>query len=171
MPKQNTEAIAYADTGTFDNGEGEQFPIDSPQFREWLMVEDNTSFRFECGDNSYRARREIYTGSVYWYAVKKVAGKVVRRSIARPDSVDLATLKAVAETIRKPVEKKVDSATTASVTDTVSKQPIRQPEIDELRSLLNEQNLQIAGLQTELLAVRNELAELRKNSLPRQKAA
>ncbi|NMG20700.1 GIY-YIG nuclease family protein [Brasilonema bromeliae] len=72
----------------------------TPSFEQWLQ--DNISFRVEAGENSYRARKESYTSNDYWYAVKKVDGKLHKKFIGKSDEVTCDRLKEVADVIRQP---------------------------------------------------------------------
>ncbi|MFM6726073.1 MAG: hypothetical protein ACKPJF_16795, partial [Dolichospermum sp.] len=63
----------------------------------------NASFKFTAGfggENSYRARKEVLGGVVYWYAFKKVNGKLHKRYIGKPHEVTHNRLCEVAKSIR-----------------------------------------------------------------------
>lgn len=77
-----------------------QISFDNPEFSQWL--EANTSFRFEAGENSYRARKERLSSGVYWYAYKKVAGKLHKRYIGKTEEVTYIRLLEIAQGIRQP---------------------------------------------------------------------
>ncbi|MFM6278952.1 MAG: hypothetical protein ACKN9K_11480, partial [Dolichospermum sp.] len=67
----------------------------------WLG--ENASFKFTAGfggENSYRARKEVLGGVVYWYAFKKVNGKLHKRYIGKPHEVTHKRLCEVAKSIR-----------------------------------------------------------------------
>ncbi len=75
--------------------------IDSDTWFQWL--EENTSFKFTAGfggKDSYRARKEVLGGVVYWYAFKKVNGKLHKRYIGKPHEVTHNRLCEVAKSIR-----------------------------------------------------------------------
>lgn len=89
--------------------------LDTPAFLNWL--ESNKSFRFEAGTggcDSYRARKETLSGVDYWYAVKKVNGKLHKRFIGKSEDVTHPRLIEVSKLIRQP--------------STRNKQPIDNPE-------------------------------------------
>lgn len=80
---------------------GSLIKIDSDSWFQWL--EENASFKFVAGfggDDSYRARKEVLGGVVYWYAFKKVNGKLHKRYIGKPREVTHNRLCEVARSIR-----------------------------------------------------------------------
>ncbi len=90
--------------------------LDTPAFLTWL--ESNKSFRFEAGTggcDSYRARKETLSGVDYWYAVKKVNGKLHKRFIGKSEDVTHPRLVEISKLIRQP--------------STRNKQPIDNPEL------------------------------------------
>lgn len=90
--------------------------LDTPAFLTWL--ESNKSFRFEAGIggcDSYRARKETLSGVDYWYAVKKVNGKLHKRFIGKSEDVTHPRLVEISKLIRQP--------------STRNKQPIDNPEL------------------------------------------
>ncbi|MFM6220507.1 MAG: hypothetical protein ACKPDM_09095, partial [Dolichospermum sp.] len=75
--------------------------IDSDSWFQWLG--ENASFKFTAGfggEDSYRARKEVLGGVVYWYAFKKVNGKLHKRYIGKPHEVTHNRLCEVAKSIR-----------------------------------------------------------------------
>ncbi|MFM6266595.1 MAG: hypothetical protein ACKPFA_08855 [Dolichospermum sp.] len=80
---------------------GKLIKIDSDRWFQWLG--QNASFKFTAGfggENSYRARKEVLGGVVYWYAFKKVNGKLHKRYIGKPHEVTHKRLCEVAKSIR-----------------------------------------------------------------------
>jgi hypothetical protein len=80
---------------------GNLIKIDSDSWFQWL--EENASFKFTAGfggEDSYRARKEVLGGVVYWYAFKKVNGKLHKRYIGKPHEVTHNRLREVAKSIR-----------------------------------------------------------------------
>ncbi|MFM6442573.1 MAG: coiled-coil domain-containing protein [Dolichospermum sp.] len=80
---------------------GKLIKIDSVKWFQWLG--ENASFKFSAGfggENSYRARKEVLGGVVYWYAFKKVNGKLHKRYIGKPHEVTHNRLCEVAKSIR-----------------------------------------------------------------------
>lgn len=102
MPKRTSNAyLSLEQYCLYD--EGERIEPDTGEFTRWLH--SNDSFRVEAGDNSYRARKESYTGIDYWYGVKKVAGKLHKRFIGKTEEVTHERLGAIARNIRQPSAK------------------------------------------------------------------
>ncbi len=80
---------------------GNLIKIESDSWFQWL--EENTSFKFTAGfggEDSYRARKEVLGGVVYWYAFKKVNGKLHKRYIGKPHEVTHNRLCEVAKSIK-----------------------------------------------------------------------
>ncbi|MFM6910260.1 MAG: hypothetical protein ACKPKT_26610 [Dolichospermum sp.] len=80
---------------------GNLIKIDSDSWFQWLG--ENASFKFTAGfggEDSYRARKEVLGGVVYWYAFKKVNGKLHKRYIGKPHEVTHNRLCEVAKSIR-----------------------------------------------------------------------
>lgn len=79
--------------------EGEMIELESKAWLEWLS--SNVSFRFiagEGGSQSFTARKESIKGGggLYWYAYKKVAGKLHKSYIGQSEDLSLDKLKEVA---------------------------------------------------------------------------
>ena len=76
--------------------------VDSQAWFAWLTAND--SFRFVAGDNSYRARKEynIPAKTDYWYAVKKVNGKLHKKFIGKTEQMTHARLIEISKLIMQP---------------------------------------------------------------------
>ena len=76
--------------------------VNSAAWFDWLAAND--SFRFNAGDNSYRARKEfnIPAKTDYWYAVKKVGGKLHKKFIGKTEQVTHARLIEISRLIMQP---------------------------------------------------------------------
>ncbi|MBD2566413.1 hypothetical protein [Anabaena lutea] len=120
-----------AKNSTYLTTEDGQISLESPDFIQWL--EANGSFGFEAGENSYRARKDKLPTGVYWYAYKKVSGKLHKRYIGKTEEVNYTRLHQVAQgirqtSVRQPKQIEVQSQDTpSSVLETL------QVEIRELR--------------------------------------
>jgi len=80
--------------------ENEAIELDTSDFCNWLK--NNESFKFVSGiggTHSYRARKE--KGN-YWYAIKKVNGKIHKQFIGKSEQVTHSRLLEVAQTILQP---------------------------------------------------------------------
>lgn len=119
MPKEISTACLSLELRCLGE-DGRRIEADSPEFLEWLQ--NNGSFRVEAGDNSYRARKESYTGVDYWYAVKKVKNKLHKRFIGRTEEVTCDRLTAVADNIRQPSAKSAQQEVTQSTDQSELKQ-------------------------------------------------
>ena len=106
--------------------DGREIELDTPAFLDWL--EQNDSFRFEAGvggEDSYRARKEKLSGVDYWYAVKKVSGRLHKKFLGRSSEVTQNRLIEVAQTIRQPPKskKQPEDTTPTATSSTQSEQP------------------------------------------------
>lgn len=82
--------------------DGSIVALDSQKFLVWL--ENNQSFRFDCGlvgKDGYTARKER---TDYWYAYKKIAGKLHKVYIGNGTSITMARLLEVAEKLQNSVD-------------------------------------------------------------------
>lgn len=99
---------------------GKVFELDSPKGSTWL--ESVTSFRYEPTGASkpYTVRKEPKKGGDYWYAYRKVAGKLHKRYIGRDAELTIAKLEEIAETLNTPQQARVPEMVTKKVTETVT---------------------------------------------------
>ncbi len=103
LKEKKPDNIASDIKQTLETENGESIAISSPVFLEWL--ETHNSFKFIAGaegDNSYRARKEFLSGDHYWYAVKRVDGKLHKKFIGKSKDVTYQRLCEVAEIIKQP---------------------------------------------------------------------
>lgn len=94
--------------GIMELPSGKCFAVNSQQWWSWLNSDDAESFRFECdfGVKGYRARREeikARSGS-FWYAYKRVEGKLRKRYLGKSEELSLERLESVAYDLAKPAE-------------------------------------------------------------------
>ncbi|KAB8316110.1 hypothetical protein SD81_028420 [Tolypothrix campylonemoides VB511288] len=134
---------------------GQEIELDTPAFLNWL--EQNDSFRFEAGvggEDSYRARKEKLSGVDYWYAVKKVSGRLHKKFIGRSNEVTRNRLIEVSQTIRQPPKskKQVEDATATKTSSTQNEQPqqnaitVLTEQMAELKQLVIQQQKAIEEL-------------------------
>lgn len=142
MPKESSSAYLSLDNGYLDDS-GKQIEADTEEFHDWLQ--NNDSFRVDAGENSYRARKESYTGTDYWYGVKKVAGKLHKRFIGKTEEVTRDRLSAVADNIRQPSAKSTPQAVVQPVV-----QPVEQIDLGQKIVALE---AQVAVMQQQLTMV------------------
>jgi hypothetical protein len=131
--------------GLVETESGKVFELDSPKGTKWL--ESVKSFRYEpSGKNKpYTVRQEKKKGGDYWYAYRKVAGKLHKRYIGATSSLSIPKLEEIAEALNTPQQTRVTEIVTVPVT--------YKPADDELAAL----KAQVQALQESLEALRNEL--------------
>jgi hypothetical protein len=95
--------------GIMELPDGHCFEIGSHEWWEWVSSDKAESFRFECdhGVKGYRARKESIksrSGS-FWYAYKRVGGKLRKRYLGKSDELTLERLESAAYDLAKPTER------------------------------------------------------------------
>lgn len=129
--------------------DGKLIKMDSPAFLAWL--EANKSFRFEAGTggcDSYRARKESLSGIDYWYAIKKVSGKVHKRFLGKSEDIIHARLIEISKLIRQPSAKNRQPIDNLDIQPELIPQP--QGELDnrvaQLEQLVNQLQSEVVSL-------------------------
>ena len=94
--------------GIMELPDGHCFEVGSREWWEWVKSDKAESFRFECdhGVKGYRARKEDIksrSGS-FWYAYKRIDGKLRKRYLGKSDELSLGRLESVAYDLAKPTE-------------------------------------------------------------------
>jgi ATP/maltotriose-dependent transcriptional regulator MalT len=74
--------------------------LDSPAWRAWLR--EGRSFRFVSHGGVFTARRETRTGQNYWYAFRRINGRLHSAYIGKPNDVCGKRLHEVARDIARP---------------------------------------------------------------------
>ena len=107
MPK-DFDYVVLDNDKTFETSPGNPIQLDTPKWFNWLADGENNSFRFNADDNSYRARKEYnkLQDTHYWYAVKKVSGRLHKKFIGKSEQVTHDRLCEVAKTITVPPKPK-----------------------------------------------------------------
>lgn len=87
---------------------GKCFEVNSQEWWAWVNSDEAESFRFECdfGVKGYRARKEeikARSGS-FWYAYKRVEGKLRKRYLGKSNELSLERLESVAYDLAKQTE-------------------------------------------------------------------
>jgi LuxR family maltose regulon positive regulatory protein len=85
MPKVESGYL-YADVGSL--------AVDSPEWLSW--VQSHTAFYFQSTGGTFTARRELRSGSWYWYAYRKRQGKLLKRYIGKSEELTSVRLGEVA---------------------------------------------------------------------------
>jgi hypothetical protein len=95
-------------TGIMELPDGHCFEVGTHEWWEWVNSDKAESFRFECehGVKGYRARKEgikSRSGS-FWYAYKRIDGKLRKRYLGKSEELTLERLESVAYDLAKPTE-------------------------------------------------------------------
>ena len=79
--------------------EDSAFELESPEGARWLKSPTTKSFRYEsvCGHEPFTAAKKTARGIDYWYASKKVVGKLRQKYIGRAGDLTQKKLEEVAE--------------------------------------------------------------------------
>ena len=94
--------------GIMELPDGHCFEVVTHEWWEWVNSDKAESFRFECehGVKGYRARKEgikSRSGS-FWYAYKRIDGKLRKRYLGKSEELTLERLESVAYDLAKPTE-------------------------------------------------------------------
>jgi len=137
--------------GILELPDGHCFEVGTNEWWEWLNSEEAKSFRFECdfGVKSYGARKETIkarSGS-FWYAYKRVEGKLRKRYLGKSDELTLERLESIAYDLAKPAEPRTEELPNAvgNSCDQLLLQKLRLEqrvkELEELQKLPNDEEL------------------------------
>ena len=104
----NNKADYSVTAGIMELPDGHCFEVGSHEWWEWVNSDKAESFRFECehGVKGYRARKEgikARSGS-FWYAYKRIDGKLRKRYLGKSEELTLERLESVAYDLAKPTE-------------------------------------------------------------------
>ena len=146
---------------------GKCFEVGSHEWWEWVNSDKAESFRFECdfGVKGYRARKEeikARAGS-FWYAYKRIDGKLRKRYLGKSEELTLERLESAAydlakEAIAKPERqlpnKSVGNYTLEELQDSLREQRANALERENCYSQLLEQKLK---LEKQVKELHNEL--------------
>ncbi len=94
--------------GIMELPSGQCFEVGSTDWWNWINSDKAESFRFECdyGVKGYRARKEVIksrSGS-FWYAYKRVDGKLRKKYLGKSDELTLERLESAAYDLAKATE-------------------------------------------------------------------
>lgn len=94
--------------GIMELPDGKCFEVGSHDWWSWVSSSKAESFRFECdfGVKGYRARREEIKSRSgrFWYAYKRVEGKLRKRYLGKSEELTLERLERIAYDLAKPTE-------------------------------------------------------------------
>lgn len=88
MPKVESGYL-YADTGSL--------AVDGPEWLSWL--ESHTAFYFASPVGTFTARRELRSGSWYWYAFRRYRGKLSKVYLGKSVELTSSRLAAAADAL------------------------------------------------------------------------
>ena len=94
MPRSENRTMPKVESGFLYSDEV-SFPLDTALWREWLG--SKTAFYFQSPRGTFTARRELRSGSWYWYAYRKHQGKLFKRYLGKSDELTAGRLAEVAE--------------------------------------------------------------------------
>jgi len=98
--------------GIMELPSGKCFEVGSHEWWDWISSSQAESFRFECdfGVKGYRARKEeikARAGS-FWYAYKRVEGKLRKRYLGKSEELTLERLESIAYDLAKTAEPRTE---------------------------------------------------------------
>jgi hypothetical protein len=104
----NNKADYSVTAGIMELPDGHCFEVGSHEWWEWVSSNKAESFRFECdhGVKGYRARKEVIksrSGS-FWYAYKRIDGKLRKRYLGKSEELTLGRLESVAYDLAESTE-------------------------------------------------------------------
>lgn len=156
--------------GIMELPSGKCFEVGSREWWDWVNSSEAESFRFDCdfGAKGYRARKEeikARSGS-FWYAYKRIEGKLRKRYLGKSEELTLGRLESVAYDLAKPVEarseielpnKSVGNYSAGELVETLQQQRANAVERENCYQQLLEQKIQLEK-QAQILT--QQLAEL-----------
>jgi hypothetical protein len=139
--------------GIFESSSGTCFPVGESCWWEWLESEEARTFRFECDDGSYTARKETMQGKAqFWYGYKRIGGKLHKSYLGKSGDLTLERLESVARSLGQPKLPKLPKAVGNSKSG------------DQVESKLPKVvgNPELLALEADNKRLKTELAELRQ---------
>jgi len=157
--------------GIMELPSGKCFEVGSHEWWNWVNSDKAESFRFECdfGVRGYRARREEIksrSGS-FWYAYKRVDGKLRKRYLGKSEELTLERLENIAYDLAKPPEsrkeaielpnKSIGNCSINELRESLQQQRTNAIERENCYSQLLEQKIQ---LDKQVQELKSEISEL-----------
>lgn len=160
MTKTPVPLVAYSEL------QAEGYPtairINSPAWFDWLV--NHRSFRYECSRGHFTACKENRKGGNFWYANRRVDGKLRRAYLGASVDLTLEKLEEVAIKLSgsdRTYEQRKSHTKTDCVTDSLpTSQAVNQEllnQLSELQKELDQQKAANALLEDELGEARNML--------------
>ena len=150
---------------------GKCFEVGSHEWWDWISSSQAESFRFECdfGVKGYRARREEIKSRAgsFWYAYKRVEGKLRKRYLGKSEELSLERLESVAYDLAKPAQtrqpevelpnKSVGNYSTDELKESLQQQRANALERENCYQQLLEQKIR---LEKQVQELREQISEL-----------
>lgn len=176
--------------GVIELQDGTTVEVDSSMWYSWLRK--NTSFRFEsgiAGDNSFTARKHQRQSGGFWYAYRKVDGKLRNVYIGKSEGLTVEKMLEVALKLSQPSEPQVEVRDNKSyaqkcITSEYSNQQVKalkaeleqlrlerdqlDQEVDKLHAKVGDLDLELTNLK-EQLQQRADYEAIRDRALARLK--
>src|SRR5262249_6997666 len=90
----------YVTRGRLYHSDGnEPLALDTPAWSSW--VKEHTTFIYQDESLRFTARREKRPGGLYWYAYRRVSGKLLKRYLGRGHTLTFQRLQEVASALSK----------------------------------------------------------------------
>lgn len=131
--------------------------VGSPAWFDWLV--NHRSFRYECSRGHFTACKENRKGGNFWYANRRVDGKLRRSYLGASSDLTLAKLEEVAIKLSgsdRTYEQRKSHTITECVTDSKEQELLSQ--LSELKQQLEQQKTTNVQLEEELHEARALLA-------------
>ncbi len=144
------------------------FPLTDESLRSWLKLIDAFHFQAASGHSLTACKETKQRGSVYWYAYKRVDGKLHKKYVGDVSKLTLANLEAIARSFveapepvqqhpqspaRKPTLKFTNSLASALSIYGFSTLPSRKELISRYRALSKQYHPDTGGLHQDMVAV------------------
>jgi len=157
--------------GIMELPSGKCFEVGSHEWWDWISSSQAESFRFECdfGVKGYRARREEIKSRAgsFWYAYKRVEGKLRKRYLGKSEELSLERLESVAYDLAKPAQtrqpevelpnKSVGNYSTDELKESLQQQRANALERENCYQQLLEQKIR---LEKQVQELREQISEL-----------
>jgi hypothetical protein len=153
--------------GIMELPDGHCFEVGSHEWWEWLNSEEAKSFRFECdyGVKSYGARKESIKSRAgsFWYAYKRIDGKLRKRYLGKSNELSLERLESIAYDLAKPAEPKPEELPNKSVGNTYDQLLLEKLRLEQRVKELEELHNTL-GNSEELKQLRYQCADLQNEN-------
>lgn len=142
--------------------------VGSEQWYEWL--ESNGSFRFEsgfAGDDSFTARKHKRESGNFWYAYRKVGGQLKNAYVGKSENLSTERMLAIAQKLNQPSQSKSqpEGSPKSYAPDCITLKQVQdlEKQIESLKKQLREEQIENAGLRSELVRLKEPVAPKRQD--------